>query len=135
VWSRVNDQVRLAAVSSFGFTGTNAHVVIEEYYRPRKAPIKSDEPLLLCLSARTPASLKKMARSYLGLLESESPGLAREICQSAYMGRAHFKERISIVGRDCDQLISNLKKFIDGKSDSKYFRGSVVEVPTMIFSK
>ncbi len=64
---------RIAGLSSFGFSGTNAHLVLEEAPRPlmdreiREAP-EADRAHLLLLSARTPEALKSLAQAYQAFL-------------------------------------------------------------------
>ncbi|WP_146661649.1 beta-ketoacyl synthase N-terminal-like domain-containing protein, partial [Enhygromyxa salina] len=71
-WPRT-DAARLAGVSSFGFGGTNAHVVLEQ--APQAEPTRAskvatvDGPVLLAISAHTDAALRELAGGYAALLE------------------------------------------------------------------
>ena len=78
-WERT-DRPRIAGVSSFGFTGTNAHVIIEE--APEVSSVDAAEPdepsddrrfAVLALSARTPAALAQTAANYRTCLLYTSP--------------------------------------------------------------
>ena len=66
------DRVRRAAVSSFGISGTNAHVILEQGpVEPAAAPVEHDGVLPWPLSARTPAELPLQAARIGGFLASE----------------------------------------------------------------
>src|SRR5690606_2851789 len=61
-WTPASGGRRRAAVSSFGFSGTNAHLVLEEYVPPVQARAESTNgEWLILLSARTPAQLEQRA--------------------------------------------------------------------------
>ncbi|MEP7245884.1 MAG: type I polyketide synthase, partial [Gammaproteobacteria bacterium] len=103
---------RIAGVSSFGFSGTNAHIVIEDGPQA-PAPTESTEiparPLqLLALSAKSDVALVELARSYRQHLErtngSQSLG---DICHSATTGRSHFAHRLALVVKSRDELIQS----------------------------
>ena len=76
-WER-NGRPRIAGVSSFGFAGTNAHIILEEAPEaPQPAPApgpaeqRGDRRLrILPLSARTPAALARVAERYRGWLSA-----------------------------------------------------------------
>ncbi|MFI2437078.1 SDR family NAD(P)-dependent oxidoreductase [Streptomyces sp. NPDC018693] len=106
---------RVAGVSGFGFTGTNAHVLLEEAPdTPEEAPDTPGERTpdgalrLLPLSAPDPEGLDRLTDRWRRHLEhapdSEIPALAA----TAGTGRAHFPYRRILIGRDREQFLSAL---------------------------
>lgn len=100
---------RLAGVSSFGFSGTNAHVILEE------APGRAAEPavqrlpsLLLTLSARSPAALDALAQRYAAQLERDGQA-ATAICLAAAAGRSHLPHRLAVNAADAATLAARLR--------------------------
>ena len=94
------DRPRIAGVSSFGFGGTNAHVVVEEAPRPitpAAAPTAEPAHHLLTLSARTPQALHDLATRYAGFLASHPAADPADVAYSARAGRADFDYRLAIV--------------------------------------
>ncbi|WP_330230225.1 SDR family NAD(P)-dependent oxidoreductase [Nocardia sp. NBC_00508] len=93
-WPRT-DRPRLAGVSSFGFAGTNAHVLLEQ--APESAPtVDPREPALLVLSARTSSALDALSRRYVQHLDQRQLPLA-DIAATAALGRSHFGHRRAVV--------------------------------------
>jgi acyl transferase domain-containing protein len=97
------DRPRLAAVSSFGFTGTNAHAILEE--APR-LPVRADAPdrptHVLALSARNEAGLRDLAARYASSLETTDDAFA-DICFTANTGRAQFDHRLAVTAASIDE--------------------------------
>jgi myxalamid-type polyketide synthase MxaB len=93
---------RIAGVSSFGFGGTNAHVLLEEPPVKAGAPpaggATADRPVHLCaLSARTPEALRELAGRYAAWLDKAEPGTLGDVCYTANTGRAAFEHRLAAV--------------------------------------
>ncbi|MGO4779848.1 ketoacyl-synthetase C-terminal extension domain-containing protein, partial [Lysobacter sp. 2RAB21] len=68
-WRSAAGRKRRAAVSAFGFSGTNAHVVIEEYQPLIHAQPAQPQPCIVPLSARTGEQLAAMAQDLLAFLD------------------------------------------------------------------
>jgi len=114
----------LAGVSSFGFGGTNAHVVLEEAPQSdlgmQNAEWKVCNPEsahLLPLSARSPEALHSLARAYQNSLAApESPASLHDICYSASVRRSHHDYRLALTGHSVEQLSEVLEAFSRGEA-------------------
>src|SRR5215469_9894914 len=101
---------RIAAVSSFGLSGTNAHAVLEA--APAVARASGDEigerAQVLPISARSAGALQQFAAAYEAQL-GEGPADAREICYTAATRRTHHHQyRIAAVGGTAAELAIEL---------------------------
>jgi acyl transferase domain-containing protein/NADPH:quinone reductase-like Zn-dependent oxidoreductase/acyl carrier protein len=108
----------IAGINSFGFGGTNAHAVLQEFTSPTCEQEKtSANPLifLLPLSARTPEALQALAASYLKLLRSADVPSLRDICFTASMRREQHTHRLALVVRSRHELIEKLDAFLAGE--------------------
>ena len=102
-WKR-GARPRVAGVSSFGFSGTNAHVIVEEAPEVKRAERGNDRGLhLLALSARSEAALRELGERYAEVLEKGEEELG-DICYTAGAGRAHFEHRVAAVGATAEQV-------------------------------
>jgi acyl transferase domain-containing protein/acyl carrier protein len=107
-WPSGNDP-RYAAVSSFGFGGTNAHIILSDAPTPSRRDT-ADRPLhILTLSAKTEQALTELAHRYKEHLETSTESWA-DVCFTANAGRTHFSERVAVVAESAatarDQLES-----------------------------
>ena len=118
-----SEKRRIAGVSAFGFSGTNAHVVLEE--APKSTPVCAEEerPLhLLALSAKTENALTQLAEEYENHLE-ENPSLdIGDICFTANTGRSHFTDRLSILAASSSDLRDRLSRFRKGQKSQGVFQ-------------
>ena len=117
VWSATSGPP-LAGVSSFGFGGTNAHVVMQQAVESRsknRGAVATKSCYLLPLSARSPEALQAVARSYLGFLANSGSSL-HDICYSASARRGHHDYRLSVTGDSPNQLIEGLEAFLKGET-------------------
>ncbi len=117
-WPR-GDHARVAAVSSFGFSGTNAHVIIEEGDAAVASSLRPSRPVhLVPLTARTPEALRTLAASYADALDEmsleQSTALA-DLAHTASTARAHLRSaRHVIVARDVAEATTALRRLATG---------------------
>jgi myxalamid-type polyketide synthase MxaB len=117
-WLR-GEMRRIAGVSSFGFSGTNAHIVLEE--APVAEPVQSsvERPAhLLTISAKTPEALKQLAARYENHLVANPPLALGDVCFNANTGRSHFQHRLSVVASSSTELVDKLAAFNAGQAVS-----------------
>ena len=113
----VESGTRLAGVSSFGFGGTNAHVILEQATTAVKTTTKEFErPLhLLTLSARSDRALGELAQRYSNFLDSEREISLADICFTANAGRTHFERRLVAIAESKTELQESLQAFAAGE--------------------
>ena len=97
-WPR-GSEARIAGVSSFGFSGSNAHVIVEEAPVPHaEEPGTPHLPLhILTLSARSETALEQLISRYSHYLAENPEKSLADICHTANMGRAHMPYRVAVV--------------------------------------
>ena len=128
-WDVAPGSLRRAAVSSFGYSGTNAHLVIEEYVPPagQPSPITSNTDFIVPLSARTPEQLREKARDMLEFIhprrhshstqEPAAPARPVDLASIAYtlqVGREAMEERLGFIVNSLDQLVEKLSAYLSG---------------------
>ena len=96
---------RIAGVSSFGFSGTNAHVVLEEAPIVPPKTSGNERPLhLLTLSARTEPALSILIERYARRMEAAEQVVLADLCHTANVGRAHLAHRLALTGSDAEAM-------------------------------
>lgn len=112
---------RRAVVSSFGFSGTNGQLVVEEYVHDREDSFgePSDEAQLMIFSAPTERALARLARRY-GQRCPEDASI-EETCRAISASRATFGVRAAAVVRSREEMLAALDDVVDGKGDVAQF--------------
>ncbi|MCG8617604.1 MAG: SDR family NAD(P)-dependent oxidoreductase, partial [Desulfobacterales bacterium] len=107
-WPSGNGMKRLGAVSAFGMSGTNAHMVVESHDgRSRNEAVQTEPAYLLVFSAKQETVLEDKIREMAAYLETsgvKTAGLGG-ICSTLSAGRHHFKHRAAIVVQDVDDAV------------------------------
>lgn len=119
-WDVAPGQRRRGAVSAFGFSGTNAHVVLAE----APATVASREPvnvltedgkLMIPLSARTEAQLRQKAEDLLAFLRRHPDTDLTDLAYTLQVGRDAMGERLGLLADSIDTLVTQLQAFVSGQ--------------------
>ncbi|MFE3982993.1 beta-ketoacyl synthase N-terminal-like domain-containing protein [Nocardia tengchongensis] len=101
------DEHRLAGVSSFGLSGTNAHVIMGPP-PARTAPTSASGPQVLCYSARSAAQLTELRTTLADRLENSTENLA-DIAYTLAAGRIHHPYRDAVVASSIAEAVRELR--------------------------
>ncbi|MBS1518088.1 MAG: SDR family NAD(P)-dependent oxidoreductase [Bacteroidetes bacterium] len=118
-WS--NDK-RYAGISSFGFGGTNAHVILENAPAEKKAAKKKMPFNILKLTAKSDNALRELAEKYLKFISGKNIN-AEDICYTANSGRTSFSHRLAAVISSKESIIGQLENYINGKNSPGLLKG------------
>jgi acyl transferase domain-containing protein/NAD(P)-dependent dehydrogenase (short-subunit alcohol dehydrogenase family)/acyl carrier protein len=115
---------RVVGVSSFGFSGTNSHIVMEEAPPSAEPKAGFERPAhLLSLSAKSTGALDRLVLRYIDHLQHH-PGLSvGDLCYSANGGRQHQSHRLAIIGSDLSELQTSLSALRDNGSAPEALQG------------
>ncbi|MDE9556290.1 SDR family NAD(P)-dependent oxidoreductase [Xenorhabdus bovienii] len=119
-WPAPPQGCRMAAISGFGFSGTNAHLVLAEAPAcPERQPRSG--PWLAMLSAKTSYQLRARAQQMLDYCRQQPQQDPGDVCYSLLVGRKHFSQRLALAVESLAQLEQQLVAWLD--------RGTVPSLP------
>jgi acyl transferase domain-containing protein/NADPH:quinone reductase-like Zn-dependent oxidoreductase/acyl carrier protein len=134
-WER-DGRPRIAGISSFGFSGTNAHVIVQEapdeIGQLAAAPaVPSDDRRfsVLPLSARSPEALVQLADGYRSWLTAHPEATLADVCFTAGAGRSHFEHRAALVVNSTESAREALGALADGRPAPGLLRGECSDKP------
>ncbi len=102
--------VRIGAVSSFGISGTNAHVVVAEApgSSAGTSPVEPDSHPILTVSARDGAALNALTGGYRKVLLKLPDSRLADFCCASNIGRQHFSHRIAVTAQTARDMADQL---------------------------
>jgi acyl transferase domain-containing protein len=114
---------RLAGVSSFGFGGTIAHLVLAEA-PPSPSVSSMERPMhLFTLSAKSEEALRSLAQQYQATLATQPTLSLADVCFTTNVGRSHFTHRLALITDSMDELRAQLDAFTNGQQPSTLLTG------------
>src|SRR5947199_9504783 len=126
-WKRTSGTPLRAAVSSFGMSGTNVHVVIEEYLASEQATslTSAPTPSLFVLSANSEPQLQSYAREMLLWIQAHVEQALSDIAYTCQVGRLAMEYRLAIVADTREVLLQRLEAFVDAHPSTGVYTGQV----------
>lgn len=125
-WKRHAHSPLVAAVSSFGAGGANAHIVLEEYHSTEYSSVVGDVREMFVFSARSYPQLNKMVRNFIAYLDREmllsNEGVSHHVTRNKFTisdvaatlaeGRRHLRVRLAVTAKNFSQLHNTLNRYI-----------------------
>jgi acyl transferase domain-containing protein/ubiquinone/menaquinone biosynthesis C-methylase UbiE len=112
---------RVAGVSSFGFGGVNAHIVVQEYMAAERIAYEEDALQVILLSAKTEERLQVYAAHMLKFVKEintiPQSVFLRQIAYTLQVGREAMEERVAFSVRSIEDLQEKLQQYCAGKSN------------------
>ena len=134
-----SDRGLIGGVSSFGMSGTNAHVILGESGVDKAGDSPAPDapmpaPRLLPLSAQSATSLRSRASRFATMLETRDIDVgAADIGYTASRRRAHLEHRIALVGASCAEWARGLRTFLSSEDSVERTSSKAIRV-AMVFS-
>ena len=134
-WAR-DERPRIAGISSFGFSGTNAHLIVQEapdevgqVAAAPVAPADDRRFSLLPLSARSPDALVQLAQTYGSWLAAHPEASLADVCLTAGVGRSHFEHRAALVVNSTESAREVLRALAEDRPAPGLLRGECADKP------
>ncbi len=121
------DGEKYAGLSSFGFSGTNAHIVLSSPPAIVKQESDVERPLhVFTLSARSEIALKQLAKRYSDHLSHQTQiSSAADLAYTANAGRSHFNYRLAITASSSEEIQRALSAFVEEQKTEASIYGKV----------
>ena len=122
-WPAAHDGARVGGVSSFGFSGTNVHMLLEAAPDAGVHDAGAERPRhILTLSARNDATLRRLAGEYRAVLADGTRSLA-DVAATANGGRAPQSHRVTITAASAAAAVAGLDEFLADTASSAVQHG------------
>ncbi len=126
--------VRVGALSSFGFSGTNAHLIVSEATASQERSQADEGARVIPLSARSDSALNTMAERLVHRLRMKPELRLGDVAYTLGVGRSAFAHRAALRVRSKEHLIEELDALSSGASDCEFARGlSDGRAPRVVF--
>jgi acyl transferase domain-containing protein len=126
---------RLAGVNSFGYSGTNAHMILQEapaqsnghakHAAAEKQNTSNIAGELVMISAKSAQSLDELVERWVNFLDTENDTSLRDIAFTAAMARTQLTQRLAVIGKDNAEIKQKLQAWREGRTTKGLAHGQV----------
>ncbi|MBE6052210.1 MAG: polyketide synthase [Clostridium sp.] len=104
--------LRKCGVSSFGLSGCNCHVVLEEWQEDKSASLsRINEFDMLSVTAKSQEALENLIKKYITFIENIDESDLMNFVYTANTGRGEYEERVLFIFSNKEELLNNMKSF------------------------
>ncbi|MEE2854727.1 MAG: sulfolipid-1 biosynthesis phthioceranic/hydroxyphthioceranic acid synthase [Actinomycetota bacterium] len=140
-WPSDDLQPRRAAVSAYGFSGTNAHAILEQAPQTFEPDVEAERatsllqpPLLLTLSSTSSSELRRTARRLASWMQSHDEVSLPDLAYTLARRRGHRPVRTTVVAANLDEAAAGLLQIADGETSYRAAAGRDDRGPVWVFS-
>jgi acyl transferase domain-containing protein/NAD(P)-dependent dehydrogenase (short-subunit alcohol dehydrogenase family)/acyl carrier protein len=138
---KASDEAALIGINSFGYGGTNAHAILEEFISVNDAQESTDTGnnavYFLPLSGRSNSALPALAEKYMEMLKADDAPSLLDICYSAGRHRGHHDNRCAISADSKSGMLEKLANVVESSPDKAIASGESLfkaEHPVFVFT-
>lgn len=132
-WPITKGAPRYGGVNSFGFGGSNVHIVLEGYDKPSPKSKNKKGLKVFTVSARHADALKASVENYIGYLQDKkNKDSFSDICFSSAVRNSHHDMRLAVVAESKDELATNLQIYLNGETTTGIAEGRTNEIKNKI---
>lgn len=127
-----NSSPAMAGVNSFGFGGTNVHLIVSETENIKENLEEEEfhsidsQSYLLPLSANSESNLKSFAKELQSLLTANNPASIKDLCYATSRRRSQFDYRLAVIGNTQEEISNSLQAYLNEGSDSNILLSDTV---------
>jgi polyketide synthase 5 len=136
-WPSGGHQPRRAAVSAYGFSGTNAHAILEQAPETPETNAEAEAattPLLFALSSTSASELRRTAGRLADWVQMHNEVALPDLAYTLTRRRGHRPVRTTVVAGNLDELAAGLREVADGDTPCQAAVGRDDRGPVWVFS-